>query len=109
MPGQAAYRPIRTASAEAGLRLGRARVELRARHVGSRRSSIGSDVNLLAAHTRVALGLRAERAVVLGGERLQARLDVSADNLLDEEASLLVDYPLPGRTFTVLLGLRRGR
>ncbi|TVP76677.1 MAG: TonB-dependent receptor [Gemmatimonadales bacterium] len=110
LSGQVAYRPLHTGTVDARLRMGPVDLDTRVRRIGSRRSQAGSDVNRLDAHTRWSAGLSSSRTLEsdpLG--RVHLQLDLSVENLLDQTASLLVDYPLPGRTFGVRLALRPGR
>lgn len=107
LSGQAAYRPLHTGTLDARIRLGPVELDTRVRRIGSRRSQAGSDVNRLPPHTRWSAGLSTNRSIqsdALG--RLHLQLDLVVENLLDETASLLVDYPLPGRTFGLRLALR---
>ncbi|HEU0013939.1 MAG TPA: TonB-dependent receptor plug domain-containing protein [Longimicrobium sp.] len=103
LSGQVAYRPRWTAAAQGSARAAGFGVELRARWVGERRSAAGSELNLLPAHWLADAALtRGFRAGAWGGD---ARLEVQ--NLADASAAMLVDYPYPGRGWSLGLRLRR--
>jgi outer membrane cobalamin receptor len=102
--GQVAFRPRHTASAHAALLLpAGVRGELRARWVGERRTVAGDTLNALAAFARAEL--RLARPFTRGAWAGEASLDV--DNLADRPAAMLVDYPYPGRAWTLGVRLRR--
>lgn len=119
LTGQVVYRPRTTASVAAGARVPRAaafgalgvagaRVDVVARYVGARRTVPGYAVNALDPYWRTDARLTVPftRADARPGWALDATLGV--ENLFDRPAAMLVDYPFPGRTWSVALRLRRG-
>ncbi|KPJ84537.1 MAG: hypothetical protein AMS19_00325 [Gemmatimonas sp. SG8_23] len=103
LTGQLPYRPELTLDASLSLALSPGTLTASARHVGARRSVPGSELNELAAYTLLDLGVRLPLKLGVAG----GALDLAVTNLLDERAALLVDYPLPGRGWTVRLRLNR--
>ncbi|HWK89130.1 MAG TPA: TonB-dependent receptor, partial [Longimicrobium sp.] len=101
--GQVAYRPRWTANASGSAGVAGFGVELRARYVGERRSVGGSALNTLPAHWLADAALT--RGFRAGAWRGDARLEVQ--NLADANAAMLVDYPYPGRGWSLGLRLRR--
>jgi outer membrane cobalamin receptor len=101
--GQVAYRPRSTANVAAGISRWDARLEVLTRYIGARRTVAGSSLNVLGAYSLTDVAL--SRPFVRGSWRIDARLGV--DNVLDRAASLLVDYPFPGRSWTVGIRTRR--
>jgi iron complex outermembrane receptor protein len=101
--GQVAYRPRSTANVAAGVSRWNARLEVATRYVGVRRTVPGSGLNLLDAYSLTDVAL--SRAFTSASWRLDAR--IGADNVFDRAASMLVDYPFPGRAWTVGLRARR--
>ena len=96
--GQVAYRPRFTADASLALELpGGVVLTPSAAHVGERRTVPGSPLNALAGYTLLDAG--ASIPFELAGRA--GRLDLALANLLDKRAALLVDYPLPGRGWSV--------
>jgi hypothetical protein len=102
--GQVAFRPRHTASAAASARLGGVRTELQARWVGARRSIAGDTINPL--HAYLMADLRLARPFALGAWAGEAAFGI--ENLADRGAAMLVDYPYPGRAWTLGVRLRRG-
>jgi vitamin B12 transporter len=100
--GQVAYRPRITANATAAITQFGVRVEATTRYIGARRSVVGSELNSLDPYSLT--DLRVSRAFAGRGWRVDAAIGV--ENLLDESASMLVDYPFPGRAWTVSLRTR---
>ena len=100
LAGQVAYRPRFTADLALNLGLP-AGVTLApaATRVGRRRTVPGSALNRLDAYTLFDVGIAIP--LVLGS--VPGRLDLALTNLLDERATLLVDYPLPGRGWSTRL------
>lgn len=105
LSGQVAYRPRTTANVTAGLTRGGARVEVTSRYVGDRRTVAGSALNVLEPYslTDIKLALPLMRAAWW----IDATLGI--ENLFDRPASMLVDYPFPGRTWTIALRTRRAQ
>jgi len=103
--GQVAFRPRHTASAAAAARLpGRIRAELQGRWVGERRSVAGDTLNLLEPYAMA--DLRLARPFALGAWAGEGTFAI--ENLADVHAAMLVDYPYPGRAWTLGVRLRRG-
>jgi outer membrane cobalamin receptor len=103
LSGQVAYRPRSTANIAAGVSRWATRLELGARYIGSRRTVAGSDLNLLDAYSLTDITL--SRSFVRGPWQIDARLGV--ENVFDRAAAMLVDYPFPGRAWTVSFRTRR--
>jgi iron complex outermembrane receptor protein len=97
LEGQVVYRPELTADLAASLALVGFDWSARWSWVGARRTNVGTELNSLPGYGRLdaAVGwpFRLDGA---GGS-----LELVIQNLLDEPAALLVDYPLPGRTVTL--------
>jgi outer membrane receptor protein involved in Fe transport len=103
--GQVAFRPRHTASAAASVRLpGTIRAELQGRWVGERRSVAGDTLNLLEPYLMA--DLRLARPFAPGAWAGEATFAI--ENLADTRAAMLVDYPYPGRAWTLGVRLRRG-
>lgn len=103
LSGQVRYRPRWTAAAAAGAALAGARAELSGRYVGERRTVPGAALNALPSYWLADLRLsRHQRWGTWHG-------DVSAalENLFDREAAMLVDYPFPGRAWSLSVRVRR--
>lgn len=100
LTGQVVYRPRVTASAGVTETRGRLHAELTTRYIGDRRTVQGSSLNSLGAYwiTDVHATLR-----IVGG-RFPLDALGGVDDVFDHRAALLIDYPYPGRTWT--LGLR---
>jgi iron complex outermembrane receptor protein len=97
LDGQVVYRPELTADLAASLALGGFDWSARWRWVGERRTSPGTELNSLPSYGRLDAAVAWPfRLDALGGS-----LELAVQNLLDEPAALLVDYPLPGRTLTL--------
>ena len=98
--GQVAYQPRVTGSIAAGISRGRVSASLTTLYAGERRTIQGSSLNSLAPYwiTNTQATVRIES----GPWPLDALLGI--DDLLDDRAALLFDYPYPGRTLR--LGLR---
>jgi outer membrane cobalamin receptor len=103
LSGQVAYRPRSTANVAGGVSRWGARLESRRATSDSRRTVPASGLNLLDAYSLTDVAL--SRAFTSGSWRVDAR--IGADNVFDRAASMLVDYPFPGRAWTVGLRARR--
>jgi iron complex outermembrane receptor protein len=103
--GQVIYRPHWTGAARFDLDAAGFRAGLTARYVGSRRTGIGSVLNLLPAFTIADFHL--SRRFRLGRSSLE--LSAGVDNLFDQRTTLLVDYPSPGRGWWVGTRIGLGR
>jgi outer membrane cobalamin receptor len=101
--GQVAYRPRTTGSVTAGLDLHVTRLEVTNQYVGERRTVPGSDLNVLDPYWRT--DARLVSSWLRGAWRLDGTLGL--ENLFDRPAAMLVDYPFPGRSWTVSLRIRR--
>ncbi|MEJ2539495.1 MAG: TonB-dependent receptor [Gemmatimonadota bacterium] len=95
--GQVVYRPEFTADLAADLAWVGLDWTARWRWIGARRTSPGTSQNQLPGYGRIDAGVR--RPFRLRGVGVSVELGVN--NLLDDRASLLADYPLPGRTLTL--------
>lgn len=105
LSGQVAYRPRVTGSVTAGATRGDARLEVTTRYVDSRRTVAGSALNVLEPYSLTNVKL----AVPIVRSRWSIDATVGLDNVFDRPASMLVDYPFPGRTWTIALRTRRAR
>lgn len=101
--GQVTYRPRWTASAAAVATVAGVRTALEGRWVGERRTVAGSATNTLAAHWLA--DLRLARPFTLAAWSGEAT--VAVENLLDRDAAMLVDYPYPGRAWSLGFRVRR--
>jgi len=97
LSGQVVYRPRFSADVQGHLDAGFGEITVHVSHVGSRRSVAGSGLNELSPYTLLDLGLD----VPFPRRLLAGHVRVLLSNLFDERAALLVDYPLPGRGWTV--------
>ena len=95
LDGQVAYRPRFTADLSLRLTVRGVTLVPAATHVGERRTVPGSPLNALAGYTM----LDAAIAVPVS----PGRIEFAVNNLFDERASLLADYPLPGRGWSIRL------
>jgi outer membrane cobalamin receptor len=99
LTGQVAYRPRTTANASLALTQAGVRAEASTRYIGARRTVVGSPLNSLDAYSLS--DLRMSRSFTARALAIDA--SVGVENLLDRSASMLVDYPFPGRTWSVAL------
>ena len=97
--GEVVYRPRWTARLSTHALLAGLDWSAGGQWTGSRRTAPGTDLNRLPGYLRIDASVG--RTVTLSGAEIA--VDLAIDNLLDEGASLLADYPLPGRTFSVRL------
>ncbi len=103
LSGQVIYRPRWTASGRAAASLLGVRTEISTRYVGERRTVENPRLNRLPSHTLFDARLtRHWSAGAWGGE-----LSLSAENLLDRDAAMLLDYPYPRRSWALSARLRR--
>lgn len=98
--GQVAYQPRVTATTAAGIARGRLSAELTTQYIGDRRTVQGSTLNTLAPYW--VTDVHATVSLVRRVWPIDAMLGI--DDVFDDRAALLFDYPYPGRT--VRLGLR---
>ncbi|MBV9775080.1 MAG: TonB-dependent receptor [Gemmatimonadetes bacterium] len=103
LSGQVAYRPRWTGNASAATEVLGVRGEVAARYVGERRVAPGSALNTLDPYWLA--DARLSRSLLMGAWRGEVGLTV--ENLLDRDAAMLVDYPYPGRSWSVSLRVRR--
>ena len=103
LTGQVTYRPQITANAVAGLSRWSTRAEWHTRYVGARRTVPGSSLNVLDPYWMSDVGLSRE---VLH-DRWQVDATVGVENVFDRSAAMLVDYPFPGRSWTIGVRTRR--
>jgi hypothetical protein len=83
------------------------RVELSSRYAGARRTVPGSELNSLDPYWRTDMRVTATRDWGRGTWRIDGTVGV--DNLFDDDATMLVDYPFPSRSWSVTLRVRRAR
>ncbi len=93
LSGQVTYRPRHSAAIGASAPYRWLRADVDARYVGSRRTVAGSPLNTLPAYWMVDIGMSASFAVGSLGNEVFFRIE----NMFDERAALLADYPLPSR------------
>jgi vitamin B12 transporter len=103
LTGQVVYRPQVTANAVASLTRWRTRAEWHTRYVGPRRTVPGSSLNVLDPYWMSDVEL--SRELLHGGWQVDATVGV--ENVFDRSAAMLVDYPFPGRSWTIGLRTRR--
>ncbi|MDZ7631608.1 MAG: TonB-dependent receptor, partial [Gemmatimonadaceae bacterium] len=102
LAGQVIYRPRLTGAMIADLVRGATDLRLALQATGMRRTVVGSDINQLPAFQLVQLQLA--RGIDLGP--LDTKVRLSVENLLDQPVAMLLDFPFPGRTWSVDLTLR---
>lgn len=98
LDGQVAYRPRFTADLSLRLTVRGVTLVPTATHVGTRRTVPGSPLNALAGYTVLDAAIAVPVTL-----RVPGRIEFAVNNLLDERASLLADYPLPGRGWSIRL------
>ncbi len=97
LEGQVVYRPEFTADVSASLDLVGLDWSARWRWIGERRTSPGTELNTLPGYGRLDAAVRWPfRLDAMGGA-----VELAVQNVLDEPAALLVDYPLPGRMLSL--------
>jgi vitamin B12 transporter len=104
LTGQVAYRPRTTANTTVGAGPRIARIEITNQYVGERRTTPGSSLNVLTPYWRTDARVTSSRG--WGPWSVDATL--AMDNVFDHPAAMLVDYPFPGRSWSIALRLRRG-
>ncbi len=102
LDGQVIYRPRLTGSATLEMVRGTFDSQLAMQSTGARRTVVESDINQLPSFQL--LQLRLARRVDVGS--LDTKLRLSVENLLDQPVAMLLDYPFPGRTWSVDVTLR---
>jgi vitamin B12 transporter len=100
--GQVAYRPRSTANIAVGVSRW-ARIEVITRYIGARRTVPGSDLNLLDPYWLS--DVMFARPFQAGAWQFDA--SVAVENIFDRSAAMLVDYPFPGRAWTLAIGAHR--
>ena len=96
LSGQVIYRPRLTGAATLDLSTALADAQLALQSAGPRRTVVGSDINRLAAFQMVEAQLSRRFTFA----QLDTRFRMRVENLLDQSVSMLVDYPVPGRTWS---------
>lgn len=102
LAGQVIYRPRLTGAATLDLIRGATDLQFALQATGMRRTVVGSDINQLPAFQL--MQLRVARRFDVGPIDTKVRLGI--ENLLDQPVAMLLDYPFPGRTWSVDLTLR---
>ncbi|HEV7705560.1 MAG TPA: TonB-dependent receptor [Gemmatimonadaceae bacterium] len=102
LSGQVAYRPATTASITGAYAPRAGRLELTTRYVGERRTVPGSALNTLDPYWLT----DARWSTPFTRGRLALDVSVGVENVFDRPAAMLVDYPFPGRTWTLSLRAR---
>jgi hypothetical protein len=100
LDGQVAYRPKHMATIGLGVPYRLLKTEIEVRYVGERRTVPGSELNSLPAYWIVDLGVSVRFR--LGSWFNEAFFRI--ENLTDQRAELLADFPLPSRA--IRLGWR---
>ncbi len=100
LTGQVAYRPKHMATIALGVPYRWLRTEIEGRYVGERRTVPGSELNSLPAYWIVDVGVSADFRVGSWFNEAFFRIE----NLTDQRAELLADFPLPSRA--IRLGWR---
>jgi vitamin B12 transporter len=103
MRGQVVYRPRTTGDISFGGGPAALHVEIANRYVGERRTVPGDPINSLPSYWRTDAMLstsRVWRSVAVVGT-------LAMDNVFNRPAAMLVDYPFPGRAWSVTLRVRR--
>ncbi|MGH7618195.1 MAG: hypothetical protein ACREPM_13295, partial [Gemmatimonadaceae bacterium] len=103
LAGQVAYRPSTTANVAAGAGPRYARVEITDQYVGARRTVPGSALNALDPYWLASARLSSSWS----GRSWSADATLGIENLLNQPAAMLVDYPFPSRGWSLGLRLRR--
>ena len=102
LSGQVAYRPRTTSNVTLGAGPHSARFEITNRYVGARRTVPGSALNSLDPYWLTDARLTSARSWRTWA--LDASLGI--ENLLNQPAAMLVDYPFPNRGWTMSLRVR---
>ncbi|HMI58127.1 MAG TPA: TonB-dependent receptor, partial [Gemmatimonadaceae bacterium] len=102
LSGQVAYRPQTTASITGAYAPRAGRLELSTRYIGERRTVPGSSLNTLDPYWLT----DARWTTPFTRGRLSMDVSVGVDNVFDRAAAMLVDYPFPGRTWTLSVRAR---
>jgi outer membrane cobalamin receptor len=105
LSGQVAYRPRTTANVTFGVSPRPLRLEVVNQYVGARRTVQGSGLNALDPYWRTDVRLTA----TLTRPRWSMDGTIGVENVFNQPAAMLVDYPFPSRDWTVAIRLRRGR
>jgi outer membrane cobalamin receptor len=103
LSGQVAYRPRTTSNLTLGFSPGPIRLETTTRYVGERRTVPGSALNTLDPYWRTDVKLSYGRRLLAW----HVDASVAVDNVLDQAAAMLVDYPFPSRSWSVSVRLQR--
>lgn len=103
LSGQVAYRPRTTGHITAAGTMRRVRTEITTRYIGERRTVTGSPLNVLDSYTLtdVRISTDAQR------DRWFVGLTLGIDNVFNQSAAMLVDYPFPGRAWSLVARVRR--
>jgi vitamin B12 transporter len=100
--GQIVYRPRFTGAATGEFVHGAVDLQMSLQTTGRRRTVVGSEINQLPAFQL--MQLRIARRLDLGP--FDTKLRLSVENLLDQSVAMLLDFPFPGRTWSVDFTLR---
>jgi outer membrane receptor protein involved in Fe transport len=100
--GQIVYRPRFTGAATGEFVHGAVDLQMSLQTTGRRRTVVGSEINQLPAFQL--MQLRIARQLDLGP--FDTKLRLSVENLLDQSVAMLLDFPFPGRTWSVDFTLR---
>lgn len=103
LTGQVVYRPRTTGEVSFGGGPSVLRIDVNNRYVGERRTVVGSAINMLESYWRSDARLSSSKR----WQSLAVTGAIGLDNLFDQSAAMLVDYPFPGRGWSVSLRVRR--
>ncbi|MBC8090231.1 MAG: TonB-dependent receptor [Phycisphaerae bacterium] len=103
LTGQVAYRPRYNAHAAFSIRPSRVQMQFTGRYVGARRTIAGSSLNALAPYGM--LDIHTTTSFARGGWTFSPAMTL--ENAMNRDASMLADYPLPPRTWSISLRVRQ--
>lgn len=103
LTGPLTYRPEFAATVEGGATIASLTLSGTLRYLGKRRSTAGSDLNLLDPYSVLDLGV----SHPISWNRFQGQIEAIVRNALNTHASFLVDYPIPSRGWGVRFTLQR--
>lgn len=103
LSGQVAYRPRNSVNFNVAFAPSALRVDVRSRYIGARRTIAGSGLNTLTPYWMSDVRLSSS----FTKRNWTYTPTVSAENVFNRAAAMLVDYPFPPRTWSLSLRVRR--
>lgn len=103
LSGQVAYRPRYNANAALSIRPSRVHMQIIGRYVGARRTIAGSSLNALAPYGLFDI----HASTSFERNRWTFGPALTLENAMNRDASMLADYPLPPRTWSISLRVRQ--